>query len=36
MPKYFKRASKTAGLAPGTIVHVGDKKPEKIKITIFD
>lgn len=30
------RKSKRAGLAPGTMVHVGDKKVEKTKITVFE
>jgi len=31
-----KRMSKTAALPPGTLVHVGEKKTEKAKITIID
>lgn len=35
MPKFIKRRSKTPGLAPGTLVHVGEKKTEKTKITLI-
>ncbi len=30
------RMSKTLGLPPGTVVHVGDQNPQKPKITIID
>ncbi len=33
MSKFFKRLSKTAGLAPGTLVHIGDKKKGGVRIT---
>jgi magnesium transporter len=36
MLKSLRRRSKKAGLPPGTPVHVGEKKSEKIKITIID
>ena len=36
MPKFIKKISKKAGLAPGTLVHVGNKKQEKSRITIID
>jgi magnesium transporter len=36
MSRLFKKTSKTAGLPPGTLVHVGDKKTEKVKMTIMD
>jgi len=36
MPRFIKRISKKAGLAPGTLVHIGDHKTEKIKITLID
>jgi magnesium transporter len=36
MPRFIKRRSKKAGLAPGTLVHIGDHKTEKIKITLID
>ncbi len=32
----IKRISKKAGLPPGTLVHIGEKKAEQIKITIID
>jgi magnesium transporter len=36
MLKLFRKTSKKAGLSPGTLVHDGDKKVEKAKITIID
>ena len=36
MPRFIKRISKKAGLSPGTLVHIGDHKTEKIKITLID
>ncbi len=36
MPRLFKRISKKVGLPPGTLVHVGDKKTEEVKITVMD
>ena len=31
-----KIASKKAGLSPGTLIHIGEKKIEKVKITLID
>jgi len=36
MLRLTKRASKKAGLPPGTLVHVGERKVEETKITIID
>jgi len=36
MPKMIKRVSKKTGLSPGTLVHIGEKKVEEVKITIMD
>jgi magnesium transporter len=36
MSKYIKNTSKKAGLRPGTLVFIGDKKTEKAKFTIFE
>ncbi|WP_094226515.1 magnesium/cobalt transporter CorA [Methanolobus psychrotolerans] len=36
MKAFGNRASKKAGLAPGTLVHVGEERTEKPKITIID
>lgn len=36
MPRFFKKVHRKAGLPPGTLEHVGEKKVEKIKITIID
>jgi magnesium transporter len=32
----FKKSSKKAGLSPGTLVHVGERKVDDVKITIMD
>ncbi|MDH5187197.1 MAG: magnesium/cobalt transporter CorA [candidate division WOR-3 bacterium] len=34
--KSIKRISRKAGLPPGTLVHIGEKKAEQVKITILD
>ncbi|HAA04853.1 MAG TPA: magnesium and cobalt transport protein CorA [Syntrophobacteraceae bacterium] len=34
MLKPIKRRSKKAGLPPGTLVHIGDKKVEQVKISV--
>ncbi len=36
MPKFAKRRSQKVGLSPGTLVHIGEKKAEKVKITLID
>ncbi|HIJ53178.1 MAG TPA: magnesium/cobalt transporter CorA [Planctomycetes bacterium] len=36
MPKPVKKRSKKAGLPPGTLVHIGEKKAESVKISYFD
>src|SRR3972149_3958985 len=36
MPKFFRKRSKKAGLPPGTLIHLGEKKIEKARITIID
>jgi len=36
MPKLVKKKSKKVGLPPGAIVHIGNKRDEKTKITIVD
>ena len=36
MPKRIKKVSKKSGLPPGTLVHTGERKTEKTKITIID
>lgn len=36
MPKFMKRRSKKAGLPPGTLVHIGEKKTEKVRINLID
>lgn len=36
MQKHFKKRSEKGGLPPGTLVYVGEKKVEKVIITVFD
>ena len=36
MSKLIKKRSKKAGLPPGTLVHIGEKKAETPKITLID
>jgi magnesium transporter len=36
MPRFIKRSSQTIGLPPGSLVHIGEKKTGKVKITIID
>ena len=36
MPRPVKKISKKAGLPPETLVHIGERKAEKVKITIID
>jgi magnesium transporter len=36
MVKVSQRRSRKAGLPPGSLVHIGDKKSERTKITIID
>jgi len=36
MAKLIRKVSKKKGLPPGSLIHVGEKKEEKIKISIID
>ncbi len=36
MPRLFKKVSHKVGLPPGTLVHVGEKKAETVKISVMD
>lgn len=36
MTKLMKKRSRKSGLPPGTLVHIGEKKTEEIKITVMD
>jgi magnesium transporter len=36
MVKLIKKRSKKAGLPPGTLVHIGEKRAEETKITLID
>lgn len=34
MPKFIKRISKKTGSSPGTLIHIGEKRIDKVKITV--
>jgi magnesium transporter len=36
MSLFLKRSSRKVGLSPGTLVYLGEKKEEEVKITIID
>lgn len=36
MPRFIKRISKTIGLPPGSLVHIGEIRNPKVKITVID
>ncbi len=36
MPRFIRKTSKKAGLPPGTLVHVGDRKQEVTRISVMD
>jgi magnesium transporter len=36
MPRFIKRISKTIGLPPGSLVHIGNTRTTKVKITVID
>ena len=36
MPRVIKKRSRKAGLSPGTLIHIGEKKAETLKITVMD
>lgn len=36
MFQFIKKRSKKAGLPPGTMVHIGERKEAKVKITVID
>src|SRR4030065_1093905 len=36
MPKLIKKRSKKAGLPPGTLVHIGERRAKDLKITLID
>ena len=36
MPRLIKKSSKKAGLSPGSLVHIGDKKIETIRISLMN
>ena len=36
MVRFMKRVSKKVGLSPGTLVHIGEQKTERVRIRIID
>ena len=36
MNKHIKKVSKTIGLAPGTLIHIGEQLSDKVKMTVID
>ena len=36
MPRLIKKSSKSRGLPPGALIHIGEKKTDKVKITVMD
>ena len=36
MARFVKKSSKMKGLPPGELIHIGEKKTEKVKITVID
>jgi len=36
MPRFIKKVSRKIGLSPGTLVHIGKKKIEKVRIRLID
>ena len=36
MPRLIKKRSKKAGLSPGTLIHIGEKRAEKTRIRIIE
>ena len=36
MPRLIKPRSKKAGMPPGTLIHIGEKKSEEVKIFVMD
>jgi magnesium transporter len=36
MPRFIKKRSRKAGLPPGTLVHIGERKTETAQITVID
>ena len=36
MPRLVKKSSKSKGLPPGALIHIGEKKTDKVKISVMD
>ena len=34
--KFMKKTSRKAGMSPGTLMHIGEKKIEKARITLMN
>ena len=36
MPRFIRKTSEKAGMPPGSLVHIGDRKQEHIRVTVMD
>jgi len=36
MTRFMKKISRKSGLPPGSLIHIGEKKTEKVRVTIID
>ncbi|MDX2497040.1 MAG: hypothetical protein QNL11_03960 [Desulfobacterales bacterium] len=36
MPRFIKKRSKTMGASPGTLIHIGEQKTEKARISLIE
>ena len=36
MPRLIKKSSKSRGLPPGALIHIGEKKTDKVRISVMD
>jgi magnesium transporter len=36
MPRFIRKTSKKAGLSPGTLIHIAEKKVEEVKIYLMN
>ena len=36
MPRLIKRGGRKVGLSPGTLIHIGDQKVDKAKISLMN
>jgi magnesium transporter len=36
MPRFIKKTSKKTGMPPGSLIHIGERKQEHIRVTVMD